>query len=85
MLSRVTQIGLQRRTVQFSSAVVRRRFNSQVSKEEERAVGLAWDLETTGLSRTSEIVQLAVTVVGEEAGEGASSFSRFVMPKGAQT
>ena len=48
------------------------------SGTEKRAVGLAWDLETTGF-QPCEIVQIAVTCADWDA-EPHSSFVRFVMP-----
>merc|ERR1711957_460721 len=41
-------------------------------------VGLAWDLETTGFGRKSEIVQLSVTVAAGADATG-QSFSQYVM------
>eukprot|EP01045_Picozoa_sp_COSAG04_P008388 COSAG04_NODE_463_length_13963_cov_7.207588_7_plen_584_part_00 len=49
-----------------------------------RVVGLAWDLETTGLHKDAEIVQLAVKCADWDDPE-YSSFVRYVMPRGKIT
>ena len=49
-----------------------------------RVVGLAWDLETTGLHKDAEIVQLAVKCADWDDPE-YSCFVRYVMPRGKIT
>lgn len=49
-------------------------------------VALSWDLETTGLDRCSEIVQIAVvdvSTVNNQQRQEAQAFARYVMPHGS--
>ena len=76
MFNRLLQLARPSLTTNASSARGRHFATSPRS-----VVGLAWDLETTGFSRQSEIVQISVTVATGVETTG-QSFSQYVMPTG---
>ena len=82
-ISRISSIGMRCLSSFKHKVLVSKEENEGAQEGVPSLIGLAWDLETTGLSRTSEIIQLAVTVVGERSPqETPPSFTRFVLPKG---